>query len=119
MFRLIVTVPALAASIACSTDTATKEPSRVPASKAETAPANPNAASVPQNPADRAIRQDLERAIAQDADLRKREIIFRVTEGDISVTGLVNTEEERRRINDLAMNIGGVKSVANGLRVAE
>ena len=42
-----------------------------------------------------------------------------VTNGDVSVTGTVRTEEERRKINDLAMDIGGVKSVANALRVGE
>ena len=48
-----------------------------------------------------------------------RDISFIVTNGDVSVTGIVRTEEERTRINDLAMNIDGVKSVANALRVAE
>jgi osmotically-inducible protein OsmY len=35
------------------------------------------------------------------------------------VTGTVRTETERTKINDLAMNIGGVKSVANALVVGE
>ena len=48
-----------------------------------------------------------------------REISFIVANGNVSVTGTVRTEEERRKINDLAMNIGGVKSVANALRVEE
>ena len=52
-------------------------------------------------------------------DLKGRDISFIVTNGDVSVTGMVRTEEERKRINDLAMNIGGVKSVANALLVAE
>ena len=77
------------------------------------------AISVPQNPADRNIRRDLNLAIARDTDLRNRHISFIVTNGDVSVTGTVRTEKERRKINDLAMNIGGVKSVANALLVAE
>ena len=74
---------------------------------------------VPENPADTNIRRDLNLAIARDADLRNRLISFIVTNGDVSVTGTVRTEQERRKINDLAMNIGGVKSVANALLVAE
>jgi osmotically-inducible protein OsmY len=74
---------------------------------------------VPENPADTNIRRDLNLAIAGDTDLRNRLISFIVTNGDVSVTGTVRTEQERRKINDLAMNIGGVKSVANALLVAE
>ena len=82
--------------------------------------ATPSAAlSVPQNPADVNIRRDLNLAIARDTDLRNRRIRFIVTNGDVGVTGTVRTETERRKINDLAMNIGGVKSVANALLVAE
>jgi len=79
----------------------------------------PATLSVPQNPGDRGIRRELNLAIAEDADLRNRDIAFIVTNGDISVTGMVSTEEERIRINHLAMSISGVKSVANALRVAD
>ena len=75
--------------------------------------------SVPLHPADMNIRRDLRLAIARDADLRDRLISFIVTNGDVSVTGMVRTEKERRKINDVAMNIGGVKSVANAVLVAE
>jgi BON domain len=74
---------------------------------------------VPQTPADLGIRRDLHLAISHDAELRSRDISYIVANGDVSVTGIVRTEEERRRINDLAMNIGEVKSVANALRVEE
>jgi osmotically-inducible protein OsmY len=77
------------------------------------------AISVPQNPADMNIRRDLTLAIARNTDLRNRLIRFIVINGDIKVTGNVRTETERRKINDLAMNIGEVKSVANALLVAE
>jgi len=75
--------------------------------------------SVPQTPVDLGIRRNLHLAISHDAELRSRDISYIVANGDVSVTGVVRTEEERRRINDLAMNIGEVKSVANALRVAE
>lgn len=85
--------------------------------RVEAAPAP--VAIVPENPADVAIRRTLTAAIALDADLMAREISFDVNNGDISVTGIVRTEDERRKLNDVAMNIDGVKSVANALRVAE
>ena len=75
--------------------------------------------SVPDNPADREIRRHLNLAIAQDDVLKRRDISFIVANGDVNVTGTVRSEEERKKINDLAMNIGGVKSVANGLLIAE
>ena len=72
---------------------------------------------VPYNPDDRHVRRHLNRAIADDPGLREREISFVVRRGDLNVTGTVRTEAERRRINDLAMGIDGVRSVANALRV--
>lgn len=79
----------------------------------------PAAVLVPDNPVDRGIRRHLALAIARDAELQHREISFVVANGDVSVTGVVNSEEERRKFNDLAMSLDGVKSVANALRVAE
>jgi len=117
-FLIIVAVAAV--STGCSANTATQERHTSPPMRVEAASAPaPAAVTVPDNPADRSIRRDLTLAIARDADLHNREISFMVANGDVSVTGIVRTEEERRKINDLAMNIGGVKSVANALRVAE
>jgi osmotically-inducible protein OsmY len=119
MARLFFLVVAIGvASAGCSANTATQERQATPPLQAEAAPA-PAAATVPDNPADRGIRRDLTQAIARDAGLHRREITFVVTNGDVSVTGIVHTEEERRKINELAMQIDGVKSVANALRVAE
>jgi osmotically-inducible protein OsmY len=119
MARLFfVVMMASIVTAACSANTTTQErlPSTgVPAEAAS--PATP--VMLPDSPADRSIRRDLTAAIARDADLQHRAITFNVTNGDISVTGIVRTEEERRKINDLAMNIDGVRSVANALRVAE
>jgi osmotically-inducible protein OsmY len=121
MARLpFVLVVAVALSAACGANTATQEPvpdTRVTAK--EVAPEIATSAVLPENPADRGIRRNLNLAITQDASLKHRDISFIVTNGDVSVTGTVQSEEERRKINDLAMNIDGVKSVANALRVAE
>ena len=74
---------------------------------------------VPENPGDRLIRRDLNLAISHDPSLKDRQISFLVSNGDVSVTGIVKDEGERKKINDLAMSITGVKSVANALRVSE
>jgi osmotically-inducible protein OsmY len=116
LFFLVATLGAV--SVGCSADTSTQERQPTPPMRAEAAP-TPAPVTIPDNLADVAIRHDLTVAIARDADLHTREISFIVTNGDISVTGIVRTEDERRKMNDLAMNIDGVKSVANALRVAE
>jgi osmotically-inducible protein OsmY len=74
---------------------------------------------VPENAGDRLIRRDLNLAISRDPSLRDRQISFLVTNGDVSVTGIVKDEGERKKVNELAMNVTGVKSVANALRVSE
>jgi osmotically-inducible protein OsmY len=114
---------ALAAAVltGCGTDTATQEseppkPVRPPVERTDDrAPA----AVAPDSAADREIRRQLNSAITADPQLKDRHISFLVTNGDVSVTGEVNTEDERRRMNDLAMDIAGVKSVANALRVED
>ena len=80
--------------------------------------AAPPSAVVPANPLDSRIRQSLSLLIEDDLELKDREISFIVSDGDVSVTGTVRTETERKRINDLAMGIPGVKSVANALLVS-
>lgn len=102
----------------CGADTATQERQLDPSARAE-AVTSRQAGSAGQNPADLGIQRDLKLGIAHDAGLRAREIRFVVTNGDVSVMGTVQTEEERTRINDLAMRIAGVKSVANAVRVTE
>jgi len=79
----------------------------------------PAPVAVPDNPIDKAIRRDLNLAISRDADLKNRRISFIVANGDVSVSGTVGTEEERRKMNDLAMDVPGVKSVANALLIAQ
>ena len=106
-------------SAACGANTATQEQPRESRPQVDAGPDAPATIAVPENPADRHIRRELQQAITQDVELKDREISFIVSNGDVNVTGTVRTEEERKKINDLAMNIGGVKSVANGLRVAE
>ena len=119
MARLLCVVAA--AAVLCPPDVAPTPPlrngNRIHPGTAERVADAPIA--VPDNPVDRGIRRDLGLAISRDPDLHNRAIRFIVTNGDVSVTGIVRTEEERTKINDLAMDIDGVKSVANALQVAE
>jgi hypothetical protein len=120
MARLPLTVTAslaVAITSACGADTASHEQQPDPPTRAEAVVQQQ--ASSELSPVDLGILRALKLAIAEDADLRAREIKFVVINGDVSVTGLVQTEDERTKINDLAMRIAGVKSVANALRVAE
>jgi osmotically-inducible protein OsmY len=117
-----VTITAFAASVGCGADTAT-QPYDVSRQtqvqhRVESAAESSAVVAVPQSPADRNIRRELNLAIARDPDLKAGEISFIVTNGDVNVTGVVQTEAAREKINELALGIPGVKSVANGLRVA-
>src|SRR5687768_15004362 len=106
LFFLMAVVAALSAG--CSADTATQERANLATqegqasapmqAEAVTPQPAPATVAVPDNPADRGIRRDLTLAIARDADLHNREISFIVANGDVSVTGTVRTEQERRKI---------------------
>jgi osmotically-inducible protein OsmY len=117
MWCLPFVVAVVALSTGCGTNTSTQE--RQPDAAIRGAVAGAPAVSVPDNPSDREIRRHLNLAISHDDALKSRDISFIVSNGDVSVTGTVRTEEERRKLNELAMNIGGVKSVANGVLIAE
>ena len=71
-----------------------------------------------ESDADKRIRQEVDAVIERDAALKDRPISFSVDNGDITVTGTVRTETERQKINELAMGVAGVKSVANALDVS-
>ena len=122
MLRRFVLLASAVAAAACSADTATQEPSVQPQEAPSVALAHDrpaDASLLPEDPADRRVRRDLNLAIAQDRELKDRQISFMVSHGDVNVSGVVRSEDERRKINELAMRIEGVKSVANALRVGE
>ena len=117
---LLVVVTALVVSLACGADTATEQADSerlgTSGSALDTPASKSNSAETPE---DETIRRSLTEALKNDADLRDRAISFTVAKGDINVRGTVQNEAERKRINDLAMAIPGVKSIANGLQVLE
>ena len=71
-----------------------------------------------ENGVDRAIRIELEGVFSRDPMLKAQDINFIVEGGDVTTTGSVKTGKERERVNQLAMNVPGVRSVANALRVS-
>ena len=116
---LIAKAGIVLSACACSVDTSSEVRKSDSAVPIKPVAASPSAMSRPESPVDRGIRRNLVMAIDQDADLRARDISFIVANGDVSVAGTVRTEEERRKVNELALNIDGVKSIANALRVSE
>ena len=125
MGRLLSVVAIVIASAGCSATSSATQDSRQAPQSSTVAHSDGDrterraAIAVPGNPTDREIRRALNLTISHDADLRDRHISFIVTNGDINVTGIVRTEDERRKINDIALNIDGVKSVANAVLISE
>lgn len=120
-FTQVLTAILLIATIGCSADTATKRyeaPREAQLHPSQPLPEPASVAVVPENPGDRSIRRELNQAIDQDPDLNGGNVSFIVTNGDVSVTGIVESEKGRDKITELAMGISGVKSVANALRVS-
>jgi hypothetical protein len=67
---------------------------------------------------DRTIRVQLDKSFADEPSLKDRDISFSVDGGDVTLTGTVRSETARRKANEVAMNVPGVRSVANALRVS-
>ena len=113
----------LAASVGCRAESSAPAPPPPPlqtgAAAVETQPETTAPAAIAESETDRGIRHDLDLAIRSDPNLKARQISFLVTNGDVSVSGVVKDEHERKRINELAMGISGVKSVANALRISD
>jgi hypothetical protein len=90
-------------------------PPRAPA----THPALPTAQTRAESAVDREVHAELALAFARDANLKGQDITFTVDSGDITLTGNVKTEKQREMANEVAMNVPGVRSVANALRVSQ
>jgi osmotically-inducible protein OsmY len=117
----LVVVAALTSLTACR-EQPSAEQAATPAGQDSggTLQAQPAAAELTkhESEADKRIRQELDAVIERDPELKDRPISFSVDNGDITVTGTVRTEMERQKINELALYVAGVKSVANALRVS-
>ena len=72
----------------------------------------------PESESDGRIRRELRAVIDRDPLLKDRAITFTIDNGDVTVTGSVSSDTERQTINEIVMQLNGVKSVANALRVS-
>ena len=63
------------------------------------------------------IREELCDRMTDDPVLDASEIEVEVTEGEVTLSGSVMSRDQKRRAEDIAETIGGVKDVTNQLRV--
>lgn len=63
------------------------------------------------------IREDVNDKLTDDWRVDASEIDVSVSEGEVTLTGTVNSRDEKRRAEDCAEGISGVKHVQNNIRV--
>jgi osmotically-inducible protein OsmY len=68
--------------------------------------------------ADERIREDVCDCLTEDAYIDASSIDVAVTEGEVVLTGTVFQRDDKRRAEDLAEGISGVKDVRNNLRIS-
>lgn len=68
---------------------------------------------------DERIREDVNDRLSDDSFLDASEIEVQVNDGDVILTGTVDTRIDKRRAEDLAEDVSGVKNVQNQLRVKQ
>lgn len=66
---------------------------------------------------DERIREDLYDRLTEDPDLDATDIEISVKDGEVTLTGFVGIRADKRRAEDIAEAISGVKHVQNNLRV--
>jgi len=65
------------------------------------------------------IREDVNDRLSDDPRLDASEIEVQVSSCEVTLTGTVNTRDDKRRAEDIAEQISGVKHVQNNLRVQQ
>ncbi|HEX2526753.1 MAG TPA: BON domain-containing protein [Geminicoccus sp.] len=63
------------------------------------------------------IREDVQDRLTDDPYLDATEIEVTIASGEVTLNGTVNSRNDKRRAEDIADNISGVKHVQNNLRV--
>jgi hypothetical protein len=66
---------------------------------------------------DERIREDVHDRLTDDPFLDATEIVVMVESGEVTLTGTVNSREDRRRAEDIVERLSGVDHVQNNLRV--
>lgn len=68
---------------------------------------------------DERIKEDINDRLSDDPWVDASEIEISVTSGEVTITGTVNERSEKRRAEDIADAVSGVKHVENRLRVGK
>jgi hypothetical protein len=68
---------------------------------------------------DQRIQEDVNDRLTDDPRLDASEIQVQVSEGEVTLTGNVESRADRRRAEDIAESISGVRYVMNNLRVRQ
>jgi osmotically-inducible protein OsmY len=67
---------------------------------------------------DERIREDVCESLTQDDQIDASSIEVTVTDGEVTLTGTIFQRDDKRRAEDLAEEVSGVKDVRNNLRVS-
>jgi osmotically-inducible protein OsmY len=67
---------------------------------------------------DERIREDANDRLTDHSMIDARQISVSVTEGEVTLTGTVNSRSEKRRAEDCVEDVSGVKHVQNNLRIS-
>jgi osmotically-inducible protein OsmY len=68
---------------------------------------------------DERIREDVNDRLTDDGWLDASDIEVQVSSAEVTLTGQVNSREEKRRAEDIVEDVSGVKHVQNNLRVKD
>jgi hypothetical protein len=66
---------------------------------------------------DERIREDVSDRLTEDWEIDASDIEVSVRNGEVTLSGTVNTRDEKRRAEDLAEAVPGVRHVQNNLRI--
>jgi osmotically-inducible protein OsmY len=81
--------------------------------------AGPHRGKGPKNysRSDDRIREDVCECLMQDAHIDASEVDVRVSSGEVTLTGTVNSKNEKRRAEDAVERVAGIKEVHNELNI--
>jgi osmotically-inducible protein OsmY len=99
---------------ACAT-AAPPEPAPAPKAASETETPLTKNADVTRD--DKVVTQDVRKAIKSEAMLTGRDIAVETVKGEVHLTGVVKTTDERQRAEGLARTVPGVKEVNNRIEL--
>jgi osmotically-inducible protein OsmY len=68
---------------------------------------------------DERISDDIHDRLTADRHLDAREIQISITDAEVTLTGMVDSRAARRRAEDIAENVSGVRYVLNNIRVRQ